>query len=151
MIGFLQTVVHPTRAEWKILQGDFHSVLISETIDRWLKQLQIKLLLSAPYDHAQNECVEVNIGIVMDRCRTVMIEYGAPRNLWGYAVEYICHTINCTRVLARNNKTAYELVHGLKPDVSKFAPFYVPGIAYVSADERRPNIENICMSVSLLM
>jgi hypothetical protein len=59
----------------------------------------------------------------MDRCRTVMIEYGAPRNLWGYAVEYICHTINCTRVLARNNKTAYELVHGLKPDVSKFVPF----------------------------
>ena len=71
------------------------------------------------------------------RCRTVMIEYGAPRNSWGYAVEYICHTINCTRVLARNNKTAYELVHGLKPDVSKFVPFYVPGIAYVSADERR--------------
>ena len=137
LIDFLQTVVHPTGAEWKILQGDFHSVLISETIDRWLKQQQIKLQLSAPYDHAQNGCVEVNIGIVMDRCRTVMIEYGAPRNLWGYAVEYICHTINCTRVLARNNKTAYELVHGLKPDVSKFVPFYVPGIAYVSADERR--------------
>jgi hypothetical protein len=71
------------------------------------------------------------------RCRTVIIEYGAPRNSWGYAVEYICHTINCTRVLARNNKTAYELVNGLKPDVSKFVPFYVPGIAYVSADERR--------------
>ena len=79
--------------------------------------------------------VEVNIGIVMDRCRTVMIEYGAPRNLWGYAVEYICHTINCTRVLARNDKTAYELIHGLKPDVSKLVPFCVPGIAYVSADE----------------
>ena len=57
-----------TGAEWKILQGDFHSVLISEIIDRWLKQQQIKLQLSAPYDHAQNGCVEVNIGIVMDKC-----------------------------------------------------------------------------------
>jgi hypothetical protein len=38
LIGFLQTVVYPTGAEWKILKGDFHSVLISETIDRWLKQ-----------------------------------------------------------------------------------------------------------------
>ena len=66
---------------------------------------------------------------------SVIIEYGAPRNLWGYAVEYICHKINCTQVLARNDKTAYELIHGLKPDVSKFVPFYVPGIAYVSADE----------------
>ena len=54
LIDFLQTFVHPTGAEWKILQGDFHSVLISETIDRWLKQQQIKLQLSAPYDHAQN-------------------------------------------------------------------------------------------------
>ena len=79
----------------------------------------------------------MNIGFVMDRCRTIMNEYGAPRNLWGYAVEYICHTINCTRVLARNDKTAHELIHGQKPDVSKFVPFYVPGIAYVSADERR--------------
>jgi hypothetical protein len=137
LIDFLQTVVRPAEAEWKILQGDFHSVLISETIGQWLKQQQIKLQLSAPYDHAQNGCVEVNIGIVMDRCRTVMNEYEAPRNLWGYAVEYICHTINCTRVLARNDKTAHELIHGQKPDVSKFVPFYVPGIAYVSADERR--------------
>jgi len=51
-----------------------------------------------------------------------MIEYGAPPNLWEYAVEYICHTINCTRVPARNDKTAHELIHGLKPDVSKFVP-----------------------------
>ena len=43
LINLLQTVVHPTGAEWKILQGDFHSVLISETIDRWLKQQQIKI------------------------------------------------------------------------------------------------------------
>ena len=50
-----------------------------------------------------------------------------------------CRTINCTRVLARNDKTAHELINGLKPDVSKFLPFYVPGIAYVSADERRDN------------
>ena len=73
----------------------------------------------------------------MDRCRTVIIEYGAPRNLWGFAVENICHTINCTRILARNDKTVHELIHGLKPDVSKLVPFYVPGIAYVPADERR--------------
>ena len=114
-----------------------YTVLISETIDQRLKQKQIKLQLSAPYDHAQNGCVKVNIGVVMDRCRTVMIEDRAPRNLWGYAVEYICHTINCARVLARNDKTAHELIHGLKSDVSKFVPFYVPGIAYASADERR--------------
>ena len=38
LIVFLQPVVRPTGAEWKILQGDFHSVLISETIDQWLKQ-----------------------------------------------------------------------------------------------------------------
>ena len=137
LINFLLTVVRPTGAEWKIFQGDFYTVLISETIDQRLKQKQIKLQLSAPYDHAQNGCVKVNIGVVMDRCRTVMIEDRAPRNLWGYAVEYICHTINCARVLARNDKTAHELIHGLKSDVSKFEPFYVPGIAYASADERR--------------
>jgi len=137
LIDFLQTVVRPAGAEWLILQGDYHSVLISETIDQWLKQQQIKLQLSAPYDHAQNGCVEVNIGTVMDRCRTVMSEYHTPRNLWGYAVEYICYTMNCTRVLARNDKTAHELVHSQKPDVSKFVPFYAPGIAYVSADERK--------------
>ena len=79
--------------------------------------------LSTPYDHAQNACVEVNIGIVVDSFRTVMIEYGAPRNSCGYAVKYICHTINYTRVPARNDKIAYELIHGLKPDVSKFVPF----------------------------
>jgi len=43
LIDFLHTVVLPTGAEWKILQGDFDSVLISEIIDRWLKQQQIKL------------------------------------------------------------------------------------------------------------
>jgi hypothetical protein len=60
----------------------------------------------------------------MDRCQTFMIEYGAPNKLWGYAVEYIC-TVYCTRVLARNDKTAHELIPGLKPNVSKFVPFYV--------------------------
>ena len=68
-----------------------------------------------------------------------MSEYQTPRKLWGYAVEYICYTMNCTRVLARNVKTAHELVHSQKPDVSKFVPFYAPGIAYVQKDKHWAN------------
>ena len=89
MIGFLQTVVYPTGAEWKILKGDFHSVLISETIDRWLKQLQIKLLLSAPYDHLR-------------LVHTTFLS--TPQDLlhrrWGHACE---ESIECMR----NRSTSY--------------------------------------------
>ena len=47
-----------------------------------------------------------------------------------------CIYLSYYHLYSRNDKAAHELIHGLKPEVSIFAPFYVSGITYASADDK---------------
>ena len=132
---FKNGVVMFHNGNWKILQSDYDSVINSEKVKSWLLNNKIKLQLSAPYLHYQNGMVERQIQNVMDKARTLMIEYNVPPKYWEYAIVTACYYLN--RTPNRNNtSTPYELVTGTKPDVSHFVPFFCPGYYHVSVEER---------------
>jgi len=122
--------------QWKVLQSDSESIFKSVRVAKWLRKNEIRLTLSTPYQHWQNGQVEVYVGIVMDRTRTVMIVYNTPLKYWGYAIEYVCYTLNHTPN-TNNNISAYEALTGEKPDITNAVPFYAPGVYHLTKDERK--------------
>lgn len=121
---------------WKVLQSDSESIFKSKRVAQWLRKNEVRLTLSTPYQHWQNGQVEVYVRIVMDKARTVMTVYNTPIKYWGYAVTYICYTLNHT-TNTNTNMSAYEALTGQKPDISNFVPFYAPGVYHLTNDERK--------------
>jgi len=121
---------------WKVLQSDSESIFKSKRVAQWLRKNEVRLTLSTPYQHWQNGQVEVYVRIVMDKTRTVMTVYNTPIKYWGYAVTYVCYTLNYT-TNSNTNMSAYEALTGEKPDISHFVPFYAPGVYHLTKDERK--------------
>lgn len=82
--------------------------------------------------------VERDMQFLIDKSRAMMSVYNAPK-FWGNAVVCASNLINMTHTPNSTGKTPYEMVYGLKPDVSKFIPFYAPGVYYLTKDERQHN------------
>ena len=124
--------------KWKVLQSDSESIFKSRRVEQWLRKEEICLQLSTPYQHWQNGQVEVYVGIVMDKTRTIMSAYNVPIKYWGYAVQYACHVMN---MLPNSNTgiSAYQSLSGCVPNVSNLVPFYAPGVFHTTKDERKSN------------
>lgn len=121
---------------WKVLQTDSESIFKSQLVANWIRNHEIRLQLSTPYQHWQNGQVEVFVGIVMDKSRTLMCTYLTPAKYWGFAVLYACYVIN--RMPTSDHATsAYETLTGEKPDVSWMVPFYAPGVFHLTHEERK--------------
>ena len=121
---------------WRVLQSDSESIFKSKRVANWLRKNEIRLTLSTPYQHWQNGQVEVYVRIVMDKTRTIMVVYNTPIKYWGYAVNYVCYTLNRTPN-SNTNITPYEALTGTKPDISNAVPFYAPGVYHLTKDERK--------------
>lgn len=80
--------------------------------------------------------VEVDMGFVMDKARTIMKVYNTPMNFWGYAIMHAIDTINLTHVPMNTNKTAHEMVFKNIPDVSHLLPFYARAMYNITKEER---------------
>nr|KAJ0214070.1 hypothetical protein LSAT_V11C400201610 [Lactuca sativa] len=48
------------------------------------------------------------------------VEVGLPLSFWAEAVNTTCYTQNCSIIIKRHGKTAYEMLKGRKPDISYF-------------------------------
>lgn len=136
---YLESVVKPAGAIWKVLQGDSDSAFLSSQVVEWLMKKHIRLQLSAPYKHSQNGMVERDMQSVLDRARTISSVYNTPQCYYGFAVEMACYLLNTTSSPESTGVTPYELVHKTRPDVSILVPFYSPGVYRLSKDERRHN------------
>ena len=120
----------------KVLQSDSESIFKSKAVEQWLSKNNIKLQLSAPYMHWQNGQVEVYVGIIMDKARTMMCSYNVPQRFWEFAIVMAVHIVNMFPG-KNKNESAYELLNHVKPDVSRLVPFYAPGVFHVTKEERR--------------
>nr|GEX06745.1 hypothetical protein [Tanacetum cinerariifolium] len=66
----------------------------------------------------QNEVVERRNQTLVDAARTMLIFSCAPLFLWAEAIATACFTQNCSIIHRRFNKTPYELINGIKSDMS---------------------------------
>lgn len=121
---------------WRVLQSDSESIFKSARVAQWLRKEKIRLQLSTPYQHWQNGQVEVYVGIVMDKARTIMCAYFVPIKFWGYAILYVCYTMNRTPN-SNTHTTSYEALTREVPDISNMVPFYAPGVYHLTQEERK--------------
>jgi hypothetical protein len=128
-------------AKMFILQSDVDSVARSDEIQDWMMSNNISLQLSTAYKHAQNGQIERDMQNVIDRARTFMFSYDVPASFWYYAIDTACWFINRSPTSKEGNKTPYEIVTGIVPDIDEMIPFYCPGMYQVSKEERlrQPN------------
>lgn len=138
LADFMRKVVKPSGKIWDTLQSDAESIFNCAAVNNWLRKHDIKSQFSVPYQHWQNGQVEVYIGIVMDKCRILMCSYNVPGKYWEYAVMTAVFLINRSPTSGRE-LSSYEELTGEKPDVSKYVPFYAPGVFHLTADERKGN------------
>ena len=78
---------------------------------------------SAPITPQQNGVVERKNKVIQEMARAMLYNKNVARNLWGEAVNIICHTINKVYFRPGTKKTPYELWKGRKPNVKYFRIF----------------------------
>ena len=78
---------------------------------------------SAPITPQQNGVVERKNKVIQEMARAMLYNKNVARNLWGEAVNIICHTINKVYFRPGTKKTPYELWKGRKPNVKYFKIF----------------------------
>nr|GEY91596.1 retrovirus-related Pol polyprotein from transposon TNT 1-94 [Tanacetum cinerariifolium] len=66
----------------------------------------------------QNGVVERRNQTLVEAARTMLIFSRAPLFLWAEAIATACFTQNRSIIHRRFNKTPYELINGIKPDIS---------------------------------
>lgn len=139
--NYMIKVVMANNCKWKVLQSDSESIFKSKRVANWLRKHYIALQLSTPYQHWQNGQVEVYVGHVMNRARTLMQSYNVPTKYWNFAVLYAIYTMN-RMPNASTGISAVEALTGDIPDVSKLVPFYAPGVFHLTSDERKGPWDN---------
>nr|GEW57489.1 retrotransposon protein, putative, Ty1-copia subclass [Tanacetum cinerariifolium] len=66
----------------------------------------------------QNRVVERRSQMLVEAARTMLIFSRAPLFLWAEAIATACYTQNRSIIHRRFNKTPYELINDIKPDIS---------------------------------
>ena len=77
----------------------------------------------APITPQQNGVVERKNRVIQEMARAMLHNKEVARNLWGEAVNTVCHTVNRVYFKPNIKKTPYELWKGRKPNVKYFRIF----------------------------
>ena len=78
---------------------------------------------SAPITPQQNGVVERKNRVIQEMAIAMLYNKNVARNLWGEAVNTVCHTVNKVYFRPSTKKTPYELWKGRKPNVKYFRIF----------------------------
>ena len=128
----------PKGIQIKVIQGDSDTLFKDSKFVTYCNSRNISRQYSPPHKHAPNGKIERAVQTINLKASTMMIANKAPEYLWEYAVGTAVHVYNATPKRGLDWKTPFELVHGSKPDVSNFVPFYAPGFYHVYKEERPP-------------
>nr|GEY41987.1 retrovirus-related Pol polyprotein from transposon TNT 1-94 [Tanacetum cinerariifolium] len=91
---------------------------LREVLEIGTKEIEKKMLEVDPKILEQNDVVERRNRTLFEAARTMLIFSKALMFLWAEAVATACYTQNRSLIHTRHNKTAYELVHNKKPDLT---------------------------------
>ena len=94
--------------------------LRSNAFDDWFEEIGIQWEPSAPDTPEQNGVIERGMYIIVGSIRVVHKTYSVPMRLWDFTIEEIVYTWNriATTSSCRPGVTPFEVINGVKPDVS---------------------------------
>jgi transposase InsO family protein len=92
-------------------------------IHEYCNEIGMKHEVSATYTTQQNGVVESMNRTMITLARTMIDEYNTPERFWAEALNTACYALNRLFPHRLLEKTPYELLNGIKPDVSLFRVF----------------------------
>ncbi|GJW03901.1 retrovirus-related pol polyprotein from transposon TNT 1-94 [Tanacetum coccineum] len=95
----------------------------SNTLREWYENVGITHQTSLARTPQQNGVVERRNQTLVEAARTMLIFSKALLFLWAEAINTACYTQNRSLIRLRYNKTPYELMQDMKPDLSFFYVF----------------------------
>nr|GEW75592.1 integrase, catalytic region, zinc finger, CCHC-type, peptidase aspartic, catalytic [Tanacetum cinerariifolium] len=90
----------------------------NQVLKEYFDTVGISHQMSSVRTPQQNGVVERRNQTLVETARTMLIFSRAPLFLWAEATATACFTQNCSIIHRHFNKTPYELINGIKPDIS---------------------------------
>jgi transposase InsO family protein len=102
------------------IQSDNGSEFKNMNIEDWCDKEGVKHEFSATYTPQQNGVVERKNKTLITIARAMLDDYDTPERFWVEAINTAYHAINWVYLHRLLKKTSYELLVGMKPNISYF-------------------------------
>lgn len=104
-------------------------------VERYAKQHGIAVTRLAPYTLQSNGIAERMNRTLIEAVRTTLLQSGLPKSFWAESLANAVAVQN--RVPARDSKSPYEALIGMKPNLERFKPFGCLAMAHLHENKRR--------------
>nr|GEU71410.1 putative ribonuclease H-like domain-containing protein [Tanacetum cinerariifolium] len=104
----------------KFIRPENGTKFVNQVLTAFYEKVGIFHQKSVPRTPQQKGVVERRNRTLVEAARTMLIFSKASMFLWAEVVATACHTQNRSLIHTRHNKTPYELVHDMKPDLIFF-------------------------------
>jgi transposase InsO family protein len=107
----------------KRVRSDNGSEFKNTKIDELYDKFRIRHQFSAKYTLQSNGLVERKNRTLIDMARSMLSEYNVSQCFWFKAINTACYYINLLYCHPLKEKTPYELLNGIKPNIAYFWVF----------------------------
>lgn len=124
IINFHKSVKIQYNANIKCFRSDRGTEYTNQTVQDYFAENGIKHETSAPATPMQNGKSEVFNRVMGNGIRTLLVDSGLPKSLWGEALANVNYVRNRTPTSSNENfKTPFELLFGKLPDFNRLKIF----------------------------
>ncbi|KAI3757928.1 hypothetical protein L6452_05472 [Arctium lappa] len=123
LITLIKTIQTNKKKQVKVVRSDNGTEFKSNTLQAFYDSQGIQQQFFVARTPQQNGVVERRNRTLVEAARSMLAYSGLPLSHWAEAVSTACHTQNRSIMHRRFNKTPYELMNGIKPNVKYFKSF----------------------------
>ncbi|KAI3728074.1 hypothetical protein L6452_16702 [Arctium lappa] len=123
LITLIKTTQTNKQKPVKIVRSDNGTEFKNSILQAFYNEHGIQQQFSAARTPQQNGVVERRNRTLVEASRSMLAYSGLPISLWAEAISTACYTQNRSILHRRFNKTPYELMNGIKPNIKYFKAF----------------------------
>ncbi|KAI3718757.1 hypothetical protein L6452_19640 [Arctium lappa] len=132
LINLIKSTQTNKQKQVKVVRSDNDTEFKNSTLQAFYESQGIQQQFSAARTPQQNNVVERRNRMLVESGRSMLAYSGLPLSYWAEAVSTACHTQNRSIMHRRFNKTPYEFMNGIKPNIKYFKSFGVKVIESVN-------------------
>ena len=134
---FVNVMTNITGKRVKVLRSDNGGEYCSNDFSEYLKQQGIKHETTVPYNPAQNGLAERMNRTIVESARSMIHHANVPKEFWAEAVNTAVYLKNRSPSVALKDKTPYECMFHVKPNVSNLKTFGCIAYVHIRPEERK--------------
>ncbi|KAI3664951.1 hypothetical protein L6452_43565 [Arctium lappa] len=123
LINLIKIIQTNKQKQVKVVRSDNGTEFKNSTLQAFYDDQGIQQQFSAARTPQQNGVVDRRNRTLVEAARSMLAYSGLPLSLWAEAISTACYTQNRSILHRRFNKTPYELMNGIKPNIKYFKSF----------------------------